>query len=196
MESPKQATYRDGLLAGIPGDLARDLAWGRGLSEAVGAAEISATLSLEARESVEESVKTTKGGEAARTFLDEAVALNDENRFGDAPAKCDEAIGRCADSDVPEVLETVARALVLKGDILARLNPPENAWIGFAEAVRGVRDGSATVLSDFVSMALAGKEAGLNRTPKALAAYDDVISRFGTGDAPDVMDQVARALIR
>ena len=196
MESPKLATYRDELLAGIPGDLAKDLARGMGLSKAVGATALGATLSLEARESVEESVKSTEGREAARTILDQAVALYDEDRSEDALAKCDEVINRFGGADAPEVLETVASALVLKGDILAGLNRPENAWIGFAEALRGVRDGSATVLSDFVSMALIGKEAGLNRAPEALAAYDEVLSRFGTSDVPAVMDQVARALIR
>ena len=196
MDSPKLATHRDELLAGFPGELAKDLARGTGLSKAVGAAVVGATLSLEVRESVGKSVKTAEGREAALTLLEEADALNDEGRTEDALAKCDEAIGRFGSTDAPEVLETVASALVLKGDILAGLNRPENAWIGFAEAVRGVRDGSATVLSDFVWMALTGKKAGSNRAAEALGAYVEVLSRFGTSNVPAVMDQVARALLR
>ena len=65
MDSPKLATHRDELPAGSAGDLAKDLARGTGLSKAVGAAAVGATLSLEARESVEESVKTAEGREAA-----------------------------------------------------------------------------------------------------------------------------------
>ncbi len=196
MELPRLATYRDELLAGFPGDLARDLDRGTGLSKAVGAATVGATQSLEARESVEESVKTAEGREAAPTLLDEVVALNDEGRTEDALAKCDEAIGRFGDTDASEIVETVASTLVLKGDLLAGLNRPENAWIGFAEAARGVRDGGAAVLADFVSMALTGKEAGSNRAAEALGAYDEVLNRFGTSDVPAVMDHVARALIR
>ena len=196
MDSPRLATHRDELLAGFPGDLAKDLARGTSLSKAVGAAAFGATLSREARDSVEENVETAEGREAALTLLDEATALNDEGRTEDALAKCDEAIGRFGDADASEILETVASTLVLKGDILAGLNRPKNAWIGFAEAVRGVRDGSATVLSDFIWMALTGKKAGSNRSAKALGAYDEVLTRFGTSDVPAVMDQVARALIR
>ena len=195
MESSKLATFRGELLGGIPGDPAKDLPQGAGLSKAVGAAAIGATLSIEVRESIEVSAKTTEGREAARTLLDEAVALNDESRSEDALALCDEAIGRFGDADAAEVLESVASALVLKGDILAGFNRLENAWTSFAEAVRGVRDRSANVLSDFLSMALTGKEAGLNRAPEALAAYDEVLSRFGTSDVPAVMNQVGRALI-
>ena len=201
MELPKLATFRDELLAGIPGDLAKDIAQGAGLSKAVGAAAIGAALSIEIRESivvsefVEASVTTTEGREAARTLLNEAVTHNDEDRPEDALAKCDELVNRFGDADAPEALETVASALVLKGDILAGLNRPENAWTGFSRAVRGARDRSAPALSDFLSMALTGKEAGLNRAPEALAAYDEVLSRFGTSDVPAVMNHVGRALI-
>ena len=196
MESPKLATFRNELLAGILGNLAKDLDRGMGLSKAAGAAVVGATLSIEVRESIEVSAKTTEGREAARTLLDEAVALNDESRSEDALALCDEAIARFGDADAAEVLETVAGALVLKGDILAGLRRPENAWIRFSQAARGIRDGSVPVLSDFVSMAFTGKEAGLNRAPEALATYDEVLSRFGASDVPAVTDQVARALIR
>ena len=196
MESPKLVTYRDELLASIPRDLVKDVAPGLRLPKAAGAAAISEVLSLPARESVEERVTTAEGGETAWAFLDEAITLNDEGRSEHALAKCDEAIGRFGDADAPEILEPVAGAFVLKGDILAGLNRPEKAWTGLAETVRGAHDGNAIVLSDFVSMALTGKEAGSNRAPEALAAYDEVLSRFGTSDIPAVMDHIARALIR
>ena len=202
MESPKLATHRDELLAGIPGDLAKDLALGADLSNAAGAAAVSVTLSYEVREfieigdSVEAGVKTADGREVAKALLYQAVALHDADRFEEALAKCNEVIVRFGDADASEVLKTVASALVLKGDTLAGLNRPENAWVGFSQAARGIRDGSATVLSDFVSMALTGREAGLNRASEALTAYDEVLSRFGTSDVPAVLDLVARALIR
>lgn len=196
MELPKLATYRDELLAGIPEDLVKDLVRGEGLSNAVAAAAIGATLSGEVREAVEISVKPIEAREAARALLDQAMSLHDEDRSEDALAKCDEMIRRFGDADAPEVLESVASALVLKGDILAGLSPPEIAWIGFAETVRVVRDSDTIAPSDMVSMAITGKRAGLNRAPEALAAYDDVLSRFGSSDRPAVLDRVATALIR
>ena len=211
MELPKLATYRDELLAGIPEDLVKDLVQGEGLSNALAAAAISATLSGEVREaaaaisarlsgevreSVEVSVKSIEGREAARALLDQANALHDGDRSEDALAKCDEMISRFGGADAPEILETVASALVLKGDILAGLSRHEIAWIGFAETVRVVRDSDTIAPSDMVSMAITGKRAGLNRAPEALAAYDDVLSRFGSSDRPAVLDRVATALIR
>ena len=201
-DSPKPATVADEPPAGAAGGPASDLARGAGFSKAAGAAAISAALSIEIRESIEvsESVETgveaAEGWKAARTLLDEAVALHDADRSEDALARCDQAIGGFGYADAPEVLEAVAGALVLKGDILAGLSRPEHAWAGFAQAVRGINDGGGAVLSDFLSMALTGREAGLEQAPEALDAWDEVLSRFGTSDVPAVMDQVGRALIR
>ena len=196
MESPKLETSRDEFLAGISRYLAKDVAKGAGLSKAVGAAAISATLSVEARQVAEEGLKTAEGREASRALLDEAVALNDEDRSEEALAKCDEAISRFGDAEAPEVLETVASVFVLKGDILAGLNRPENALTGFADAVRRVRDRGAPVLSDIVLMGITDKGAGLDRAPEALAAYDEVLDRFGSSDLPAALDRVATTLIR
>ena len=196
VESPKLATHRDELLAGIPGDMAKDPARGDGFSNVAVAAAISATLTAEVRETVEVSVKTTEGRAAARTLLDQAVAIHDEGQTADALAKCDEILSCFGDADDPEVLESVADALVLKGDILAGVNRPENAWIGFAEAIHGVRESGAIVPADIVSIVITGKGGGLNRAPEALAAYDDVLDRFGGSDQPAAQYRVATALIR
>ncbi len=197
MDSPELATYREEILKGVPGNHAKHFARGKGLSKAAGFAAVGATLSKELRDSIELSAKTTEGRETARTLLDHAVSLCAENRTEDALCKCEEAIGRSGNSDTPEVLETIASALVLKGDILAGLRrSDENAWTDFAKWVRNVRDSGKIALSSVVLMGITGKFDGLDRLPEALAAYDQVLDRFGSSNLPAVLDRVAAALIR
>lgn len=195
METPGLATFRDEVLADIPAELAKGVARATGPSGLAGATANGATRSHESTSSVGKGVTVAEGRHAAWGFLEEAFTLSRESRVGDALARLDEAIGQFRDADTPEAPETVASALVLKGDILAGLVGPEDRGIGFPEAVYGVRDGETVDFSDLMAMALTGKESGLKRAPEALLAYDDVLGRFGGSDVPAVMEQVARALI-
>ena len=105
---------------------------------------------------------------------------------------------RFGDSEIPVVLESVARALVSKGFIFDRLNRPEDVLATCDEVVRRFGDSEIPVVLESVAKALVSKGYALedlDRPEDVLATCDEVVRRFGDSEIPVVLESVARALV-
>ena len=116
----------------------------------------------------------------------------------DAVAAYEDVILRFGESEIPAVLEWVAKALVNKGAALGALNRPPDALEVCDEVVRRFGESDMPALLESVATALVNKGIGLdalNRPQDALESYDEVICRFGESEAPALLEQVATALV-
>ena len=134
---------------------------------------------------------------AARELFDTAAALNVQNRAEDAVAACDEVIRRFGESEIPAVLEWVAKALVLRGAALVKLNRQQDALEALDEVIRRFGESETPALLESVAQALVNRGAALsmlNRPQDALEACDEVVRRFGESETPALLELVAHAL--
>ncbi len=125
-------------------------------------------------------------------------ALNVRNGSEDAVAAYEDVILRFGESEIPAVLEWVAKALVNKGAALGALNRPRDALEACDEVVRRFGESDMPALLESVATALVNKGIGLdtlNRPQDALESYDEVIRRFEESEAPVLLEQVATALV-
>lgn len=106
------------------------------------------------------------------------ASSSDDVRNGseDAVAAYEEVILRFGESDIPAVLEWVAKALVNKGVALGMLNRPHEALEVFDEVVRRFRESDAPALLRSLATALVNRAGALdvlNRPQEALEACDE-----------------------
>ena len=196
MKSPVLEGLREELIAAVHEGISGDPARAPVLSRIAGAATLGVVLPPDARDRAGESAPKSGVVAAARALLDEADGLAERSRSGEAIVNCDEIVRRFADSDAPAVLALVADALVLKGDLLAGWDPPEDPWSRVEQAMREVSRTGAQTFSEIVWLGLGGTGAGSERAPEALAAYDELLKRFGGSADPVLSDRIATALLR
>ncbi len=186
MALPALAGYRRELLAMIPSDLAEVLDLAR-----LGAAKPDHYRDDQFDEQPEAA--------SAKALLEEAVALDAQNRPEEAVAAYDAVIQRCVGNETSTILELVAAALVNKGAmLLIRLNRPEAALAVFDEVTRRFASSGNPNLWRSVAVSFLNKSAALsvlNRTEEALTAFDEVVQRFGSSETTILLEQVAVALV-
>lgn len=125
-------------------------------------------------------------------------ALNVRNGSEDAVAAYEEVILRFGESEIPAVLEWVAKALVNKGVALGMLQRPQDSLETCDEVVRRFGTSDSPELLEPVATALAnrGRALGaLDRWQDALEACDEVVRRFGESEVPRLLEPVATALV-
>ena len=130
--------------------------------------------------------------------LGRQIALGRLDRPEDALAAYDEVVRRFGDSEMPALLESVARALVRKGFILGRLNRLEDVLATCDEVVRRFGDSDVSALLESVARALVCKGHALedlDRLEDVLTTCDEVVRRFGDSEMPALLESVAEALV-
>ena len=135
---------------------------------------------------------------AARTLLDRGIALLKQNRMEGALTFFDKLVNRFCESEMPVLLEGVAKALVSKAITLGKLDRPEEALAACEEVLRRFDGNDAPELLEWVARTLINKGitlGKLDRSEEELAAYEEVLRRFGGSDAPALLEPVARALV-
>lgn len=196
LESSALNQHRDEVPAAFREELQKDPTRGSVLAKLAEAIGLGPALVARAADRDGAISKASGSMTARREIFDEAVALADRNRTEDALAKCEEAIRRLGNASSTDILELAAKTLVLKGDILAGWDRAEDPWDRVGQALQTLCRDEAPVLSKIVSIGLSGGAVEPSRAPEALAAYDQVISRFGKNDAVALSDSVATAMLR
>ena len=133
---------------------------------------------------------------AARELFQDA--LNVRNGSEDTVAAYEEVIRRFGESEIPAVLEWVAKALVNKGAALGALNRPQDALEACDEVVRRFGESDIPTLRESVASALLNRAKpldALNRLHDVLETCDEVVRRFGESDMPALLESVATALV-
>ena len=192
MESPSLAAYRDELLEMMPAGFLP--VSGRGSTPAE---QTTAEMAVEIDRA--EPFKGSTSESAARAARELFKnALNVRNGSEDTVAAYEEVIRRFGETEIPAVLEWVAKALVNKGVALGAMNRPQDALDACDEVVRRFGESDIPTLRESVATALVNKGIGLdalNRPQEALESYDEVIRRFGESEVPALLEQVAKALV-
>ena len=137
MESPSPAAYRDELLEMVPAGFVAVTGWNAPLAEVA-----QTTAEVPAR--VDRSAPSQSTGESAERAARELFknALNVRNGAEDTVAAYEEIIVRFGDSEIPAVLEWVAKALVNKGVAVPHPVSWTQVWatrLGVARTPRGPR---------------------------------------------------------
>ena len=133
---------------------------------------------------------------AARELFEKAhdVRSSDE----DTVAAYEEVIRRFGESEIPDVLGWVAKAIVNKGVALATLNRSQEALEACDEVVRRFGDSDIPAILEAVASALLNRGKplnALNRLHDILETCDEVVRRFGESDKRPLMESVATALV-
>ena len=155
--------------------------------------------------------------EVALALFDKRGDLFELSRFEDSLAASDEVVRRFGASDTPDLQITTAMALVTKETTLHALQRPDDALAACDEALLALsqlEDSLAAgnkvlhlttlelvkeLVLRLAALALVAKATAfraLQRPDDALAAYDDVVRRFGTSLASGVVRTVELALRR
>ena len=125
-------------------------------------------------------------------------ALSVRSGAADTVAAYEDVIRCFGKSEIPAVLEWVAKALVNKGAALSALDRPQDALEACDEVVRRFGKSDIPTLRESVASALVNRAtplAALNRPQDALETCDEVVRRFGQGDTATLMPSVATALV-
>ena len=135
---------------------------------------------------------------AARDLFETTAALSAQSRPEDTLVACDGVVRRFGESEIPDVLVWVAKAIVNKGVLLSGMNQPQAALAAYDEVVHRFGQSDTPVFLEPVARALVFKGAVLdermNRPHDALAAYDEVVRRFGESGTPILLESVTMAL--
>ena len=135
---------------------------------------------------------------AARILLERGVALSKQNRMEGALAFFDKLVNRFCESEIPALLEGVAKALVNKAITLGKLDRLEEALAACEEVLRRFNGNNAPALLEQIAKALLYKAitlGKLDRPEEALAACEEVLRRFDGNNAPALLEWVAKTLI-
>ena len=125
-------------------------------------------------------------------------ALSVRSGAADTVAAYEDVIRSFGKSEIPAVLEWVAKALVNKGAVLSGLDRPQDALEACDEVVRRFGKSDIPTFRESVASALVNRGtplAALNRPQDALETCDEVVRRFGEGDTATLMASVATALV-
>ena len=150
----------------------------------------------EHREELLEMMPAGSAERAARELFEKA--LNVRNGAEDTVAAYEEVIRCFGESQIPAVLEWVAKALVNKGAALGALNRLHDVLETCDEVVCRFGKSDTPLLLESVAAALMNKGIafdGLNQPQDALASYDEIVRRFGESEVPAVLEQVVKALV-
>ena len=195
MELPSLAEYRDELLAMMPAGFVAV----SGLDSAP--ADVARTTAAGGR-AEDDRTERSQGstGESAERAARELfkTALTVRNGAEETVAAYDEVIRRFGESEIPAVLEWVAKALVNKGAALGALNRPQDALEACDEVVHRFGESDTPTFLESVATALVNRGVplgALNRLQDVLEACDEVVRRFGESDTPALLESVATALV-
>ena len=136
---------------------------------------------------------------AARDLFETKITLRNSDRPDeDTLAACEEMVLRFGGIEDPSVQKWVAKALVVKGRVLAKGNQLQDALAVFDEVARRFGGSPTPALLDWVATALGSKGfvlLRLNRMKDVLDVCEEVERRFSASDRPIVVKQVAKALV-
>ena len=200
MALPALAGHREEMLAAMPGRLVAALAPHSILPKLERTSVTGVSLDRHRPERGDGSTDEPADLAAAWTLFEEGVELEVRNRSDDALGVFDEVIRRYGESDVPELLDLVAKALVCKGRMLTGITGitknegDGDVSIAFGEVVLGLVGSDARDLHGVFTSVLVDNETALNQVSEALATYDEVVRRFGESDATTILESVAMAL--
>ncbi len=135
---------------------------------------------------------------AAKSLIDRAAELGDQERPEEELAVLNEVERRFRNSSAPALLELRARALSAKGSTLVRLNQREEALATFDQVVHRCKGSDTPVALYQIAKSLTGKGLtlwDLRRSEEALPVLEEVVRRFAQGQTPAFPDQVAIATL-
>ena len=135
---------------------------------------------------------------AARKLFETKIATGGSERSDeDTLAACEEMERRFGDSEDSAVQEWVAKALVVKGTALLRLNRVKDA-LDASDDVERRFSASDPIVVEAVAKARMNKGIALrrlNRPLEALAAWDDVVRHYGESEPATLQEDVGNALL-
>ena len=192
MELPSFTDYRDELLRMMPAEFVAVSAQD---SMPADVAQTTAKMPTEVDRAKPSEGSAGESERVARELFKNA--LNVRNGAADSVAAYEEVIRCFGESEIPAVLEWVAKALVNKGAALGTLHRPQDALEAYDEVVRRFGKSDSPALLESVAKALVNRGTALgtlNRWQEALEACDEVVRRFGKSDSPALLEPVATAL--
>jgi tetratricopeptide (TPR) repeat protein len=136
-------------------------------------------------------------GGALAAGANAGIALDMQDRHGEALQLYDEVVRRFEHDSSPRVREQVAKVLSNSGVTLGKLGLPEKELQRYDEVVHRFEDDSAPGVHEPVANALFNSGVTLDelgRLEEALQRYDEVVHRFEHDSSPSVREQVAAAL--
>ena len=133
----------------------------------------------------------------AQILFDKALIQSNRGEYTAALEIYDELVKRYENSDVPEVREAVAIAMVNKGLELSRQGEHEAEIRIYDELVERYGDSEESVVQVQIARALFNKGVELLRQGEheaEIEVYGELVERYGDSDIPKVQEVVAKAL--
>ena len=135
---------------------------------------------------------------AARDLVKRGTVLGELGEFEAEIATYDKVIERFGRSDVPGLLEQIAKALVFKGLTQSQIGEHEAATDTYGRMIDLFEGSDATELQKQLVTALVSKGMALDqigRHETAIRTYDEVIELFGSSNASELQYEIAVALV-
>ena len=215
MELLELNKYREDLLAAASSDFMQFLDK-NGFAELAAAGELLANAGiLYGQNQVEDALATyddlaRRFGESnvpgisvlvASGFFAKGVILTQLDRQEDALAAYDDVVLRLDSIDTPNIFDQIMEIFVKNDAAIGKLRLPQEmpkeAIDSWNEMVPLIAAGDTLPSSMIIAAALVGKGnvlLGLNRPEEALAAYDNVMHRYGESKAPAFVELLATTL--
>ena len=133
----------------------------------------------------------------AQILFDKALIQSNRGEYAAALEIYNELVERYGNSDVPEVREAVAKAMVNKGLELSRQGEHEAEIRIYDELVERYGDSEEFVVQVLIARALFNKGVELSRQGEyeaEIEVYGELVERYGDSDIPKVQEVVAKAL--
>ena len=133
---------------------------------------------------------------AARELFETKIATGGSERSDeDTLAGCEEMERRFGDSEDPAVQEWVAKALVIKGTVLLRLNLVKDALDASDEVERrfSASDHPVVVANALFNKGIALRK--LNRHMEALSVWDNIVDQWSASETPVLQKNIGNALL-
>lgn len=133
----------------------------------------------------------------AMVLVNRAIVLRRLGRFEDAIRSCNEVLDRFSRLSRSDVRKQVAKAPAIKGASLLRLDRPAEelaAYESFERFETALEPGHEK-LQAFILYPRGHLLGSLDRQEEAIAVYDDVAARLRRSDGPEILSEVAGALV-
>jgi tetratricopeptide (TPR) repeat protein/energy-coupling factor transporter ATP-binding protein EcfA2 len=133
----------------------------------------------------------------ASNLIDQGAKLFRDGDYAQALTIFDGVIMKFGESDGPDLVEWVAKALIYKGLALGALGRFEDAIRAYEEVVARFGGSGEPGLAEQVAKALFSKGVALgalDRSEDEIRAYEEVVERFGDSGEPGLAEPVAKAL--
>ena len=145
------------------------------------------------------SIDEVSESTTARTLFGKALIHSNRGEYTAAALNIyDELVERYGESEIPEVQEAVAKALVNKGVGLSRQGAHEAAIKVFDELVERYGESGIPEVQEAVATALFNKGIELSRQgahEAAIKVFDELVERYGGSDIPEVQEVVAKVMV-